>query len=124
MWRPTRWKDDDIAEFLELMNDGPIKSVLIHAVYLINCASEDRELRAKSIASLVHALRMGDAIGADGVVVHPGSALKSAKDKALDAGRQGDEGGARGVGGLHAAAGGHGRQRARRSGAASTSWPS
>jgi deoxyribonuclease-4 len=83
MWRPTRWKDDDVAAFRELMDGGPIKSVLIHAVYLINCASEDREIRSKSIASLVHALRMGDAIGADGVVVHAGSALKGAKDKAL-----------------------------------------
>ena len=83
MWRPTSWKDDDIAEFRERMDGGPIRSVVIHAVYLINCASEDRDIRAKSIASLVHALRMGDAIGADGVVVHPGSALKSAKDKAL-----------------------------------------
>ena len=83
MWRPTRWKDDDVAAFRELMDGGPIESVLIHAVYLINCASEDREIRSKSIASLVHALRMGDAIGADGVVVHPGSALKGAKDKAL-----------------------------------------
>ena len=83
MWRPTSWKEDDIAEFRELMASGPIESVVIHAVYLINCASEDREIRRKSIASLVHALRMGDAIGADGVVLHPGSALKGAKDKAL-----------------------------------------
>ena len=83
MWRPTSWKEDDIAEFRELMASGPIVSVVIHAVYLINCASEDREIRRKSIASLVHALRMGDAIGADGVVLHPGSALKGAKDKAL-----------------------------------------
>jgi deoxyribonuclease-4 len=84
MWRPTRWKPDDIAAFLELRDDGPIESVVIHAVYLINCASEDREIRTKSVASLVHALRMGDAIGADGVVIHPGSALKGAKDKALE----------------------------------------
>jgi deoxyribonuclease-4 len=83
MWRPTRWKDDDIAEFRELMKNGPIESVVIHAVYLINCASEDPDLRAKSLGSLVHALRMGDEIGADGVVVHPGSALKSNKDQAI-----------------------------------------
>jgi deoxyribonuclease IV len=76
MWRPTNWRDDDIAAFLELMDGGSIKSVVIHAVYLINCASKDRELRAKSIASLAHALRLGDAIGADGVVVHPGSRVK------------------------------------------------
>ena len=24
MWRPTRWKPDDVAEFLELMKGGPI----------------------------------------------------------------------------------------------------
>ena len=75
MWRPTRWKDDDIAAFRELMADGPIETVVIHAVYLINCASPDKEIRKKSIASLTHALQMGDAIGADGVVVHPGSTL-------------------------------------------------
>jgi deoxyribonuclease-4 len=48
--------------------------VLIHAVYLLNCASEDRDFRAKSLASLTHSLRVGAAIGAAGVVLHPGSA--------------------------------------------------
>ena len=76
MWRPTSWKEDDIAEFRSLMADGPIKSAVIHAVYLINAASKDRELRKKSLTSLTHALRMGDAIGADGVVFHPGSRVK------------------------------------------------
>jgi len=75
MWRPTRWKADDIAAFRERMADGPIRSVVIHAVYLINCASKDKEIRSKSIASLVHSLQMGDAIGADGVVLHPGSTV-------------------------------------------------
>jgi deoxyribonuclease-4 len=72
MWRPTRWKTDDIAAFHELMRDGPIRSVVIHAVYLINCASKEPEVRGKSLNSLTHSLRLGDAIGADGVVVHPG----------------------------------------------------
>ena len=84
MWRPTRWKDDDIAAFRELMDDGPIKSVVIHAVYLINCASPDKEVRKKSIASLTHALQMGDAIGADGVVVHPGSTLGEPHPEAIE----------------------------------------
>ncbi len=75
MWKPTRWKDDDIAGFHELMDDGPIASIVIHAVYLINCASKDSEIRSKSIASLTHSLQMGDAIGADGVVLHPGSTV-------------------------------------------------
>ena len=73
MWRPTAYKPEDIAEFNELMADGPVKSVVIHAVYLINCASNEDEIREKSITSLTHALLLGDAINADGVVVHPGT---------------------------------------------------
>jgi deoxyribonuclease IV len=82
-WRPTRWKPDDVAEFLELMRGGPTKSVTIHAVYLINPATKDREMRKKSADSLIHALRMGDEIRADGVVVHPGSTVGEPQDEAL-----------------------------------------
>ena len=49
------------------------RSGVIHAVYLINCATKDSELRKKSLASLTHALRIGDGIGAAGVVLHPGA---------------------------------------------------
>jgi deoxyribonuclease-4 len=84
MWRPTRWKPDDIAAFRELMQDGPIGSVVIHAVYLINCASKEREVRAKSLNSLTHALRLGDAIGADGVVVHPGAQKGEPLEESLE----------------------------------------
>jgi deoxyribonuclease IV len=73
MWRPTNYGDDDLAAFREAMDDSPIEAVVIHAVYLINCASKDKELRKKSLASLTHALRIGDAIGAAGVVLHPGA---------------------------------------------------
>ena len=83
MWRPTRWKPDDVARFLDLMKNGPIKSVTIHAVYLINPATKDREMRGKSAASLIHALRMGDEIRADGVVIHPGSTVGEPHDESL-----------------------------------------
>jgi deoxyribonuclease-4 len=73
MWRPTRYGPDDFARFREAMDASPVEAVAIHAVYLINCASKDRELRRKSLASLTHALRTGDEIGAAGVVLHPGA---------------------------------------------------
>jgi deoxyribonuclease IV len=82
-WRPTRWKPDDTAEFLSLMKGGPVESVTIHAVYLINPATKDRELRKKSADSLIHAMRMGDEIGADGVVLHPGSTVGEPLEEAL-----------------------------------------
>jgi deoxyribonuclease-4 len=73
MWRPTKYGEEDFARFREAMDDSPVEAVVIHAVYLINCATKDKELRKKSLASLTHALRIGDGIGAAGVVLHPGA---------------------------------------------------
>ena len=73
MWRPTNYGQDDFAEFREAIDGSKVEAVIIHAVYLINCATKDKELRKKSLASLTHALRIGDGIGAKGVVLHPGS---------------------------------------------------
>jgi deoxyribonuclease IV len=73
MWRPTSYSDDDFAAFRQAMDDSPIEAVVIHAVYLINAASKDREIRRRSLASLKQALRVGDGIGAIGVVLHAGT---------------------------------------------------
>lgn len=73
MWRPTRYGPEDFAAFREAMEGSKVQAVVIHAVYLINCATKDKELRKKSLNSLTHALRIGDGIGADGVVLHPGA---------------------------------------------------
>jgi deoxyribonuclease IV len=73
MWRPTKYGPEDFASFHEAMAASPVEAVVIHAVYLINCATKDKELRKKSLNSLTHALRTGDGIGAAGVVLHPGA---------------------------------------------------
>jgi deoxyribonuclease IV len=83
MWRPTAYTDDDFAAFREAMDASPIKAVLIHAVYLLNCASEDREIRDKSLTSLIQSLHVGHGIGAVGVVLHPGSAKQGDVGKAI-----------------------------------------
>jgi deoxyribonuclease IV len=83
MWRPTAYKEEDFARFREARDASPIKAVLIHAVYLLNCASDDPEIRAKSLTSLTQSLRVGDAIGATGVVLHPGSAKTGDVDEAI-----------------------------------------
>jgi deoxyribonuclease IV len=72
-WRPTAYSDADFAAFRAAFAASRLRSVVIHAVYLINCASREPEIRSKSIASLTHALRVGDGIGADGVVLHAGA---------------------------------------------------
>jgi deoxyribonuclease IV len=83
MWRPTAYGEDDFAEFREAMSASPIEAVMIHAVYLINCATEDPDMRDKSLASLTQSLRVGLGIGAVGVVLHPGSAKQGDVPKAI-----------------------------------------
>jgi deoxyribonuclease-4 len=76
MWRPTKYTDEDFAAYREALEGSRVQAVMVHMIYLINPATDDPEMRAKSLASLTHALRVGDEIGAVGVVVHPG-ALKT-----------------------------------------------
>ena len=83
MWRPTAYSEDDFTAFREAIAASPIDAVLIHAVYLLNCASEDKEIRAKSLASLIQSLRVGAGIGACGVVLHAGSAKTGDVGKAI-----------------------------------------
>ena len=73
-WKPTIYSGDQVQAFHEAMDAGPVDALLIHAVYLLNAASEDPDIRAKTLTSLVASLRAGDALGAHAVVLHPGSA--------------------------------------------------
>jgi deoxyribonuclease IV len=76
-WRPREYSPEEVADFRAAMADSEIDALLIHAVYLLNCASEDEEIRSKSQRALTTALQAGAALGAHAVVLHPGSALKN-----------------------------------------------
>ncbi len=82
-WRPTSYSADDFAAFRDALGDSRIEAVLIHAVYLINCASEDPDLRERSLAALISSLRVGDEIAATAVVLHAGSAKTGAVAPAI-----------------------------------------
>ncbi len=73
-WKPTVYGDEQVQAFHEALDGSPVDALLIHAVYLLNAASEDPDIRAKTLTSLVASLRAGAALGATGVVLHPGSA--------------------------------------------------
>ena len=75
-WKPTTYSDEQVEAYDEAMKASRVEALLIHAVYLLNPASEDREIRDKSVASLTASLQAGAALGAVSVVLHPGSALK------------------------------------------------
>lgn len=76
-WKARVYSDEEVAAFKEAMASSyVVEAMVIHAVYLLNCASEDPEIRSKSLESLKVALNAGAQLGAQGVVLHPGSALK------------------------------------------------
>jgi deoxyribonuclease-4 len=77
-WRPTVYSDEQVAAYHEARRGSRVDALLIHAVYLLNAASDEKELRDKTRASLIASLRAGDALGAHAVVLHAGSA-KSGK---------------------------------------------
>jgi len=73
-WHPRTYDEVEAGAFRAAFEQSPLKACVIHAIYLLNPASADRELRERSLAALVGSLRAGDQIGARAVVLHPGSA--------------------------------------------------
>jgi deoxyribonuclease-4 len=83
-WRARVYSGEEVEAFHTAMRDSNVEALVIHAVYLLNCASEDPELRDKSLEALKVALHSGEQLGAVGVVLHPGSALKSPPEEAIE----------------------------------------
>jgi deoxyribonuclease-4 len=75
-WKGRLYHDEEVAAFKEAIGGSPVEALVIHAIYLLNPASEKEEFREKSLAALTLALNAGAQLGALGVVLHPGSALK------------------------------------------------
>src|SRR4051812_19257676 len=73
-WKPTVYSDEQVAAYHEARRGSRVDALLIHAVYLLNAATTDRDMRAKTRTSLIASLRAGDALGAHAVVLHAGSA--------------------------------------------------
>ena len=82
-WQPSVYRDQDVAAFTQAMRESPIDALVIHAVYLLNCASDEKEIRAKSLASLIQSLRSGAQVGARSVILHPGSAKAGDVERAI-----------------------------------------
>ena len=82
-WKPTVYSDEAVEDYREAFEASTVDALLIHAVYLLNPASEDPEIREKSLISLTASLRAGDRLGAHAVVLHPGSALKGNVEEAI-----------------------------------------
>jgi deoxyribonuclease IV len=73
-WQAKPLSEEDILHFKATRRLTKISPVVIHANYLINLSAADPVVLEKSRASFREELERGIALGADYLVVHPGSA--------------------------------------------------
>jgi deoxyribonuclease-4 len=73
-WQAKPLTDEVIAQFKAMRRLTKVSPVVIHANYLINLSASDPLLLEKSRASFREELERGIALGADYLVIHPGSA--------------------------------------------------
>jgi deoxyribonuclease-4 len=94
---PRRWalksiSKEEASMFKSLRLQFNMTPLYIHASYLINMAARDRDVQKNSIALLVTEMDRADVLGAEYVVLHPGSASgvdkRSARKQAIDALRE------------------------------------
>ncbi|MGH2448389.1 MAG: deoxyribonuclease IV [Chloroflexota bacterium] len=73
---PGQWRPPVLATastVRDALDEAEVSPLFIHSIYLINLASPDETLTARSVQSLVATLRVAGAFGASGVVTHIGS---------------------------------------------------
>lgn len=82
-WKPPEYSDEDIAKFKEAHVASGISPLFIHAMYLINLASEQNNIRYGAIGALTKSLLVAERFGFDGVITHSGSAGTRTFEEAL-----------------------------------------
>lgn len=82
-WKPTNHRPEDLAVLRAAREASELEYLVCHAIYFINLATADPDLRRKSRAALANTIDVANAIAADGVVLHVGSHLGRGLDATL-----------------------------------------
>jgi len=85
MWRARAPDPAQVRAFEEIRRRHDIRPLVIHANYLVNLASRDPAIRAKSIATFRGELDRAAILGAEFLVVHPGSYKGQALEEGISA---------------------------------------
>ena len=83
MWREPVVTPEIAAAFRAARDNHPVAVVVSHDSYLINLASPDPSLRARSIEAFQGELSRSEALGLDGIVSHPGNFIEE-RDAGLE----------------------------------------
>lgn len=73
-WEIKRKDAGEVNDFVEARRKYDVSPVFIHCSYLINLASGNPSLAAKSMDMVIQELDIADSVGAEYVVLHTGSA--------------------------------------------------
>jgi len=84
LWFRKPFPDDQVKNFFEETKRLDITPTFIHALYLVNLASTNKDILDKSINSLIIDMQNGARIQAAGVIVHIGSHLGLGFDAVKD----------------------------------------
>jgi deoxyribonuclease IV len=82
-WQAKPLVPEEVAQFKRVREETGVTPVVIHANYLINLAAADEVIREKSIASFREEVERGLTLGADYLVLHPGSARGACEEDAI-----------------------------------------
>jgi deoxyribonuclease-4 len=72
-WRRRPDLPDELAEFRSRLAAAGVDHVAVHAPYLVNLCGANDDFWARSVATMAHELVVGQAYGAQNVVMHIGS---------------------------------------------------
>jgi deoxyribonuclease-4 len=73
MWAHSAHAEEQVAAFRAGVSRTALSPVVAHGSYLLNMASPDEGLRARSVALLCATARWSAALGVEAIVVHPGT---------------------------------------------------
>jgi deoxyribonuclease IV len=82
-WRARPLPEAEVTAFRDSARRAGVDPTLAHASYLINVASDNPVLRARSVASLKEELERAARLGLAGLVLHPGAWRDGTEDEAL-----------------------------------------
>lgn len=82
-WGAPPLSEGEVAEFRRAASASQLRFLTAHDSYLINLASPDDTIYAKSVDAFVDEMRRAEALGLSYLVTHPGSHTGSGEDAGL-----------------------------------------
>jgi len=82
-WEAKPMPEGAVAKWTAAIDASSLQAPIAHASYLINLASPDESLYRKSLEALVAELEKCEALGLEGLVLHPGAFTSSCEEEGL-----------------------------------------